>query len=258
MTDLEVCVCADDLTSLAQQLYAVKEAGGQRVELCADMAQDGLTPNLQAIEMARHILGGDLELLVMIRPRGGDFCYQAHEVISMLSDIELAARAGADGVVFGCVNAQGQLDLPVFEPLLRAAKSKGLNVTFHRAFDLLTHPQQVLSQLINLGLKRVLTSGTPWTSGKGAEQGIEQLFSYLQFAQGRIEVVVGGGVSLTNIAYLQARLIQSTSLSNMHQVLSFHCHSTLLTHNLIDAAKVVNAVSILNSKLKSQSDSGVK
>lgn len=92
----------------------------------------GTTPSYGEIAMAREVLT-TTRLHVIIRPRGGDFLYSPIEIKTMLKDIEMARRLGADGVVFGCLTANGEIDVPVMEQLMEA--SEGLSVTFHRAFD---------------------------------------------------------------------------------------------------------------------------
>ena len=84
-------------------------------------------------------------LHVIIRPRGGDFLYSPIEVRTMLKDIEMARQLGADGVVFGCLTANGEIDLPVMQELMKA--SQGLSVTFHRAFDVCRDPESIKSDM---------------------------------------------------------------------------------------------------------------
>lgn len=239
MTSLEVCVAADELDTLAAQLRAVAEGGAQRVELCAAMAQEGLTPSAEAIKLARQSLTKELELLVMLRPRGGDFCYSAAELQQFEQGLVWAASCGADGVVLGCLTSDGRIDRPALAPLLARARQAGLKVTFHRAFDVLVEPLQGLTELIDLQVDRVLTSGTPWLSGKGALEGVGRINEYLQLADGRIEVVVGGGVSLDNLGVL------CQQLAGPARRLSFHCHSALLSEYQVDRAKVSQAVALL-------------
>ena len=111
--------------------------------------------------MARKLI--DIRLHVIIRPRGGDFLYTPSELEIMEEDIRAARQAGADGVVFGCLTPEGELDKPAMQRLMEA--SKGLSVTFHRAFDYVKSPREALEELIGMGVNRVLTSGRclrPW------------------------------------------------------------------------------------------------
>ena len=120
-------ICANS----AESCRAAQEGGAQRVELCAAMPEGGTTPSFGEIRMARKLI--DIRLHVIIRPRGGDFLYSPLELDIMEEDIRAAREAGADGVVFGCLTPEGELDLPAMERLMKA--SEGMAVTCHRAFD---------------------------------------------------------------------------------------------------------------------------
>ena len=236
---LEVCVAADDLNNLPEQMLAVNQGGAQRVELCAAMADEGLSPELAAIELARSYLDKSLELLVMVRPRAGDFCYSPSEIHRMQQQIERAATAGANGVVLGSLNDQQQLALPALQCLTATARQAGLKITFHRAFDALSHPLDAIMQLSELGVDRVLSSGTSWHSKQGATDGLPRLSAFLQQAQGKMELVVGGGVNLHNLPYLHQ------SLQTIEGPRSFHCYSAALSAGRVDPLKLRQLVSIL-------------
>ena len=119
-------VCANSVESC----LAAQAGGANRVELCAGIPEGGTTPSYGEISTAREMLT-TTRLHVIIRPRGGDFLYSPIEVKTMLKDIEMARQLGADGVVFGCLTANGEIDLPAMQELMKA--SQGLSVTFHRA-----------------------------------------------------------------------------------------------------------------------------
>ena len=114
----------------------------------------------------------------------------------MLKDIDNARRLGADGVVFGCLTAKGDVDLSLMRQLIEV--SQGMSVTFHRAFDVCRNPQEALEQIIELGCNRILTSGAQAT----AEQGIPLLKKLQQQADGRIILLAGCGVNENNIAHI--------------------------------------------------------
>ena len=124
----------------------------------------------------------------------------------MLKDIEIARRLGADGVVFGCLTADGEVDLTSMQILMEA--SKGLSVTFHRAFDVCRNPQKALEEIIELGCTRILTSGQQPT----AEQGIGLLKELQGLAAGRITLLAGCGVNENNIA----RIAAETGINEFH------------------------------------------
>lgn len=138
-------VCANSVESC----LAAQAGGADRVELCAGIPEGGTTPSYGEISTARDMLT-TTRLHVIIRPRGGDFLYSPIEVRTMLKDIEMARQLGADGVVFGCLTANGEIDLPVMQELMKA--SQGLSVTFHRAFDICRDPEKALEQIIERGI----------------------------------------------------------------------------------------------------------
>lgn len=151
-------------TNSVESCLAAQEGGADRVELCAGIPEGGTTPSYGEIAIAREVLA-HTRLHVIIRPRGGDFLYSDIEIRTMLKDIEIARKLGADGVVFGCLTAEGEVDLPVMQKLMEAAQ--GLSVTFHRAFDVCRNPQKALEQIIKLGCNRILTSGQQPTAELG-------------------------------------------------------------------------------------------
>ena len=142
-------VCANSVESC----LAAQAGGADRVELCAGIPEGGTTPSYGEISTARDMLT-TTRLHVIIRPRGGDFLYSPIEVRTMLKDIEMARQLGVDGVVFGCLTANGEIDLPVMQELMKA--SQGLSVTFHRAFDAVsyTHLVQFLLSLCTSHTRR--------------------------------------------------------------------------------------------------------
>ncbi len=193
-------VCANSVESC----LAAQEGGAHRVELCAGIPEGGTTPSYGEIAIAREMLG--IKLHVIIRPRGGDFLYSPVEVRSMLKDIKMARTLGADGVVLGCLTAQGDVDLPLMYDLMEVAK--GMSITFHRAFDVCRNPVEALEQIIKLGCNRILTSGQQPT----AEQGIAMLKALNEQAEGRTTLLAGCGVNENNIA----RIARETGITEFH------------------------------------------
>ena len=173
---------------------AAQEGGAGRVELCTALEAGGLTPSYAQIAMAREKL--TIPLYVLIRPRAGDFLYSDLEFETMRRDIEACVQAGCDGVVFGALDADGNVDLPRCRLLMAAAGSIG--VTFHRAFDLVRDPMSALEDVIALGCERVLTSGAQANALEGAAL-IRQL---VELSAGRIVVMPGAGVDARNIGEL--------------------------------------------------------
>jgi len=184
-------VCANGVTSCV----AAQEGGADRVELCAGIPEGGTTPSLGTIIAARKAI--DIQLNVIIRPRGGDFLYSRLEIEEMETDIKAAIDAGADGLVFGCLNVFGDIDLRQMQRLMQAAA--GHPVTFHRAFDHCRDPHLALRQIEELGCARILTSGQKPTAPEGAE-----LLKQLHEEATSVILLAGCGVNESNIAQLAA------------------------------------------------------
>jgi copper homeostasis protein len=124
----------------------------------------------------------------------------------MLKDIEMCKKLNVDGVVFGVLNSTGDINIPAMNELMAA--SKGMSVTFHRAFDMCHDPHAALEQIINLGCNRLLTSGQRST----AEEGIPLLKKLNEQAGNRIILLAGSGVNETNIQ----RIASETGISEFH------------------------------------------
>lgn len=201
MKEYQFEICSNSVESC----IAAQDGGANRVELCAGIPEGGTTPSYGEIATAREVLT-TTRLHVIIRPRGGDFLYSPIEVKTMLKDIDVAKQLGADGVVFGCLTADGEIDLPVMRELMKA--SEGLSVTFHRAFDVCRDAKKALEQIIDLGCNRILTSGQQPT----AELGIPLLKDLQLQAAGRIILLAGCGVNEKNIS----RIALETGIQEFH------------------------------------------
>ncbi|MBR1468759.1 MAG: copper homeostasis protein CutC [Prevotella sp.] len=202
-------ICANGVEScMAAQL-----GGADRVELCAGIPEGGTTPSYGEIKQARRVLDEGAaqglkatRLHVIIRPRGGDFLYTKLELERMADDIRICRELGADGVVFGCLRPDGSLDTDANARLLEA--SKGLSVTFHRAFDRCAQPEKALEELISQGFDRILTSGQQPT----ALEGVALLKKLHEQAAGRIKILAGCGVNERNIRQIQ----EATGVTEFH------------------------------------------
>lgn len=181
---LEICSFSLESCLTAQN------AGAGRVELCGGMFEGGTTPSAGLISLARQHL--NIQLFVMIRPRGGDFCYSDTEFEVMKQDILTAKSLGADGVVFGILNPDGSVDITRNTELVNLATP--LKVTFHRAFDVAENPFQALEDIIDCGCERILTSGQKNT----AIEGIDLLKALVEKSNNRIQIMAGSGVSSQN------------------------------------------------------------
>lgn len=187
---IEICLDSPQAALLAQQY------GAQRVELCANLLEGGTTPSWGCIKTTRKAI--DIDLFVLIRPRGGDFYYNAYEIEQMRHNIEVCHALGVDGVVIGALDTTGAIDLKTTEMLVELARP--MQVTFHRAFDRCKAPLQALEQLIDLGVDRILTSG----QANKIDQGLLLIEQLIQQANKRIQILPGSGVGPHNIAQLKA------------------------------------------------------
>ncbi len=187
-TKSKIEICANSVESAVK----AQEGGAYRVELCAGIPEGGTTPSFGEMRMARQLLQ-ETKLHVIIRPRGGDFLYSQLEQEIMLHDIKVARQLGADGVVFGCLTAEGNVDIPAMKKLMNAVGD--MNVTFHRAFDMCRNPKEALEDIIELGCTRILTSGLEANAFKG----IPTLKELIEQANGRIIIMPGCGVNPSNI-----------------------------------------------------------
>jgi len=199
--DFMIEVCANGVESC----IAAQEGGADRVELCAGIPEGGTTPSYGEIKVARRVLH-TTRLHVIIRPRGGDFLYTDLEIERMAADIAACRDLGVDGVVFGCLNADGTIDVERNRYLLEQAR--GMSVTMHRAFDRTVDPGQALEDIIDLGFDRILTSG----GQPKAIQGAELLAKLNRQAAGRIILMAGSGVTEHNIG----EIYEMTGLHEFH------------------------------------------
>lgn len=197
---MKVEICIDS----AEGMAAAAKGGADRVELCDNLMEGGTTPSAGTIKQARAL--GSLGLMVIIRPRGGDFLYSDVEFDVMLDDIRMAKQLGADGVVIGCLKADGSVDMERNARLIEAAGK--LSVTFHRAFDMTPDPRAALEDVIKLGAARVLTSGQEGS----AYEGMDLIAELVRLAAGRVVVMPGGGITPRNVR----RIVQTTGVTEVH------------------------------------------
>jgi copper homeostasis protein len=185
---LEICLDSPESAFIAQ------EAGADRVELCADLYDGGITPSSGMMKLTRQLI--HIPLHVIIRPRGGDFCYSDIEFATMKADILEAKEAGVNGVVLGILKPDGVVDIERTKELIALARP--MSVTFHRAFDMTLDPRQALEDVITSGADRLLTSGQQ----KTALEGKELICEFVEKAGSRIIIMPGAGINEGNIAHL--------------------------------------------------------
>lgn len=182
----ELCTDSFEGAKMAQKY------GAKRIELCSALSVGGLTPSPSLTTLCSSLK--NVETHVMIRPREGNFICSNTDLEIMLKDISLHAKAGAKGVVFGCLTTDNQVGLQQNITLVEEARKFDLECTFHRAFDFVDSPKEALESLINIGFHRVLSSGGQPT----AMEGVAQLRQMVNQANGHIEIMAGSGVNSSN------------------------------------------------------------
>ena len=198
MTNIEIC-----LTGIASAL-AAQAGGADRIELCDNLAQGGTTPSLGLMTEVRQRL--TIAVHVIIRPRGGDFCYSEAEFAVMRHDVLAAKAVGVAGLVLGILQPDGSIDKPRCRELIALARP--LSITFHRAFDMTPDPFAALDDLLELGVDRLLTSGQARTAVHG-----QTLIRELQQRAGeRLIIMAGGGINAQNAPGLLA----ATGIHELH------------------------------------------
>ena len=201
--------CAENV----ELVPAALAAGAQRIELCDNLAVGGTTASLGVIRAATTLAhANNAKVTCMIRPRGGNFVYTPDEAAIMRDDLLAAGREGVDGVVFGCLTADGQLDQALVAELATLAHEpspeapSGIAVTFHMAFDALAEKDQLaaIDWLASQGIERILTHGGP--AGTPITDNASRLKAFIERANGRLTILPGGGITWENADAIAAAL----------------------------------------------------
>jgi copper homeostasis protein len=212
---ISIEVCVDSVASA----LAAERGGAMRVELCSSLIDGGVTPSTGLIELVRTKIS--LALHVIIRPRGGDFFYTPDEFEIMRKDILAAKELGADGVVLGILDMEGNVDIERTSQLVDLAHP--LNVTFHRAIDMSADLLRAVEDIYQTGANRLLTSGGERT---GLE-GIQKISQIVKVAGGRIAVMACGGINHENAVSIVAQ----TGVKEIHVGLGSPISSPMLFRN---------------------------
>lgn len=194
---LELCV--EDMAGL----NAAKAGGADRVELCSALVVGGLTPSAGFMQQAG---ASGVPAMALIRPRPGGFVYSETEIELMEADIQAARSFGLAGVVIGAANPDGTLQMETLKRLRKAAGA--LDVCLHRVFDLTPDPFAAIDQAVELGFSRILTSGQQ----RSVPEGLKLLVELGAYANGRVSIMPGGGITLRNVG----EVIRSIGISEIH------------------------------------------
>ena len=197
-TIIEICVDAVD------SAIAAHDGGAHRIELCSNLLEGGTTPSAGLLQVVRRRVS--MPIQVMIRPRGGDFCYSDDEFAVMQQEVVTAKSLGADGVVFGILAPDGTVDVDRARHLVELASP--LPVTFHRAFDVCADLSAALEAVVSTGATHILTSG----GQPSALLGATSLTRLAQAASGRITILAGGGINPSNAR----EVVEKTGVREVH------------------------------------------
>lgn len=195
-------VCAGSYYDVVQAY----KGGADRVELNSGLHLGGLTPSVGSLILAKQETG--MKIITMVRPRGAGFHYCEEDFETMLLDAKLMLDNGADGLAFGCLDSEGNIDVAQNKQLIALIKTAGKEAVFHRAFDCTSNPYEAMETLIELGVDRVLTSGLEAKAMQG-----KQLIKDLQEKYGdRIEILAGSGMNASNAK----EMMEYTGIHQIH------------------------------------------
>jgi len=196
-----------------------QEGGADRIELCDNPAEGGTTPSPGLVEVVRQNVS--MDVYVMIRPRGGDFCYSRYEFHAMKRDIFQFQKLGVDGFVFGILKHNGTLDKERCQELIERAKP--LKCTCHRAFDMTRDPFEALDDCIEVGFERILTAGQK----PKAPEGVELIRQLVESAGDRIKIMPGSGVNEDTVKVV----VSKTGAKEIHFSATAERHSPMIFKN---------------------------
>ncbi len=181
-----------------------QEGGADRIELCDNPGEGGTTPSFGTVEVVRN--NTTLDVFVMLRPRGGDFCYSNDEFHSMKRDLIQLQKLSVDGFVLGILTPDGRIDKTRCKELID--KARPLQVTCHRAFDMARDPYEALEDCIEVGFARILTAGQQ----ARASLGIGLISELVKKAAGRIDIMPGSGVNEDTVG----AIVSATGVKSIH------------------------------------------
>ena len=207
---LEIACFSVESCTIAQN------AGADRIEFCANYSLGGITPTREDILKLRELI--HIPLHVIIRPRGGNFVYSNEEINTMKTDILFCKENGINGVVFGILDSENNIDIKLNNELVELAKP--MSITFHRAIDMCDDIEKAFTNIIALGFDNVLTSG----GKQQAEDGIETIKNCQEKFGEKITIIPGGGIRSNNIERLAKETycneFHSAALNNQTQIIN--------------------------------------
>ena len=178
--------------------------GANRIELCENLSVGGTTPSYGTVKICLEKL--NISIFPMVRARGGNFVYSKDEIEIMKEDIKVFKDLGVKGLVLGCLTSDNKIDLELTKTLVNLAYP--MEITFHKAIDEISNPLDYIEDLVNIGIKRILTSGGKAT----ALEGKDLINDMIKKSNGRLKIVVAGKVTKENL----------NELSNLISADEFH------------------------------------
>jgi copper homeostasis protein len=202
---LEICIeSADDAVTAV-------EAGADRLEINAALRLGGVTPSLGMLIETRRLIGRQVPIIAMVRPRAGDFCYSEREFEVMRRDADLFLKHGGNGIAFGILTPDGRVDQSRCRQLIEQVGSSPRateGAVFHRAFDFVRDPLAAIDELANLGVARIMTSGQCVTACQGAGE----IARYIAHAAGQVQILPAAGIRPENVG----ALLRATGCNQVH------------------------------------------
>jgi len=246
---INIEVCANSVTSA----IAAQQGGAIRIELCDSLHEGGTTPSHGQFTLTKKSIS--IPVFPLIRPRSGDFLYSDLEFEVIKADINHFINSGCDGIVIGILKKDGAIDKERCGELVSMAKTAGIAVTFHRAFDMCRDHFEALEDIISLGCDRILTSGGKSTAMEGANT----IAHLIKLAGNRIIIMPGGGIHEHNIADLihysgatefhstaKARIDSPMEYRNDH--ILFNGYGEEFTIEITDGERVKKMLSLANRR----------
>lgn len=189
-----------------EDALAAYRGGAKRIELNSALHLGGLTPSVGSLRLVKQ--NTDLKVIAMVRPRGAGFCYSEADFETMKMDAEILMENGADGIAFGCLDENGEIQTEQTKEMIHIIKMYQGEAVFHRAFDCVKDPFESMEKLIALGADRVLTSGLKAKAMDGIE-----LIEKLQKRYGdKIEILAGSGINASNAM----EIMEKTGIHQVH------------------------------------------
>lgn len=202
-------VCVENFTNVPLMI----KRGADRIELNNDLSVGGTTPSFGVIKKTvEYAHNHDVPVIVMIRPRGGNFVYNEDELEIMSNDIQICSLLGVDGVTFGCLTRENHLDKRAMNRLLSVAPAGALEVVMHMAFDELTNAEQkeAIDWLSQNRVKRILTHGGPLN--QPISHTLDHLKEVVKQAKNKIEILPGGGITKVNLT----KIVEHIKVNQAH------------------------------------------